>query len=141
MNKNIKDQIVLYTDKQGNVELRADIEKSTLWAMQAQIAELFDVNPQAITKHLNNIFKTKELRRDSVCSKMEHTAGDGKKYIVNLYNLDAIIAVGYHVNSKKATKFRIWATRILRDYLIKGFSLNMTFIKLLNLSNQSQINR
>ena len=92
--------------------------------MQAQIAQLFDVNPQAITKHLNNIFKTKELQKDSVCSKMEHTGGDGKKYMVNVYNLDAIIAVGYRVNSKKATKFRVWATSILREYMVRGFNLN-----------------
>jgi hypothetical protein len=119
-----KDQIVLYTDKNGKVELRADTEKDTLWATQAQIGQLFDVNSQAITKHLSNIFREKELKKDSVCSKMEHTAADGKRYMVSIYNLDAIIAVGYRVNSKKATKFRIWATGILRDYLTKGFSLN-----------------
>ena len=130
MKTNKKDQIVLYASKNGKVELRADTDKDTLWATQGQIAELFDVNTQAITKHLNNIFKSEELKKNSVCSKMEHTAEDGKCYVVNFYNLDAIIAVGYRVNSKKATKFRIWATSVLRDYLINGFSLNKNKLKI-----------
>ena len=124
MNNSKNGKIVLYENKNGKVELRADTNAKTLLATQGQIAQLFDVNSQAVTKHLNNIFRTEELRKNSVCSKMEHTAEDGKKYMVNFYNLDAIIAVGYRVNSKKATKFRIWATNILRDYLIKGFNLN-----------------
>ncbi len=123
-NNKEKNKIVLYTNKNGNVELRADVEKDTLWATQAQIAQLFDVNSQAITKHIKNIFTTRELMQDSVCSKMEHTGADGKRYEVNFYNLDAIIAVGYRVNSKKATQFRIWATTTLRKYLIKGYNLN-----------------
>lgn len=124
MNKNNKNEIVIFTNNNGEVELRADIEKDTLWATQAQIAKLFDVNSQAITKHLKNIFSSNELISNSVCSKMEHTGSDGKKYKVKFYNLDAIIAVGYRVNSKKATQFRIWATTILRNYLTKGYSLN-----------------
>ena len=124
MNRNKKDKIVLYKGKNGKIELRADTQGDTLWATQAQIGQLFDVNSQAITKHLNNIFKEGELRKKSVCSKMEHTATDGKQYKVNIYNLDAIIAVGYRVNSKKATKFRIWATTILREYLMSSFDLN-----------------
>ena len=131
MKDNIKSEskIIIYTDKHGNVELKADVEKETIWATQAQIAELFNVNSQAITKHLKNIFKSKELLENLVCSKMEHTAQDGKQYKVNFYNLDAIIAVGYRVNSKKATQFRIWATKTLCDYIVKGFVANVDRIK------------
>ena len=124
MNTGTRDKIVLYTDKQGNVELRADVEKDTLWATQDQIALIFDTQRPAITKHLNNIFRTRELKPDSVCSILERTGTDGKIYKVKFYNLDAIIAVGYRVNSKKATQFRIWATGVLRDYLVKGFKLD-----------------
>ncbi len=120
-------KLVLYTDKRGNVELRADIEKDTIWASQAQIARLFDVNPQAIIKHLKNIYREGELVKTSTCSKMEQVqieSGRAVKRSIDFYNLDAIIAVGYRVNSKKATQFRMWATRILREYLVKGYNLN-----------------
>ncbi|MDR3558406.1 MAG: RhuM family protein [Candidatus Pacebacteria bacterium] len=118
------DQIVLYTNKDNKVELRADTEKDTLWATQAQIGQLFDVSSQNVTMHLKEIFKSGELAKNSVCKESLHTGKDGKRYTTQFYNLDAIIAVGYRVNSKKATKFRIWATGILREYLINGFSLN-----------------
>jgi len=122
--KNIENKIVLYTDKNGKVELRADVEKDTLWATQEQIAQIFLSTKQNIGLHLKNIFNTSELIRDSVVKDFFTTARDGKKYKVKFYNLDAIIAVGYRVNSKEATKFRIWATTILREYLIKGYNLN-----------------
>ena len=122
--KNIENKIVLYTDKNGKVELRADVEKDTLWATQEQIANIFLSTKQNIGLHLKNIFNTSELIRDSVVKDFFTTAKDGKKYKVKFYNLDAIIAVGYRVNSKKATQFRIWATTILREYLLKGYSLN-----------------
>lgn len=129
LNKNQSQQlsensVVLYTDKQGNVELRADVKRDTLWATQDQIARLFDTRRPAITKHINNIFKTKELDQNSVCSILERTGVDMKIYKVKFYNLDAIIAVGYRVNSKKATQFRIWATTIIRNYLVTGRALN-----------------
>ena len=127
MNNDTKDRIVLYKNKSGKVELRADVEKDTLWATQVQIARLFDVNPQAIVRHLKNIFRSGELTKSSTSSKMElvQTEGGRKiKRLTSLYNLDAIIAVGYRVNSKKATQFRIWATGVLRDYLAKGFNLD-----------------
>jgi hypothetical protein len=124
MNINKKDSIVLYTDKRGNVELRADVDKDTLWATQDQLARLFDVTIPNVSMHIKNIFKTRELRENSVVKDFLITAEDGKVYSHRLYNLDVIIAVGYRVNSKKATKFRIWATRILRQYLVKGFNLD-----------------
>ncbi|MEI6397024.1 MAG: virulence protein RhuM/Fic/DOC family protein [Candidatus Taylorbacteria bacterium] len=116
--------LVIYEDKQGKVELRADIEKDTIWATQAQVAQLFNADRSVITKHFGNIFKDGELFEDSVCANFAHTAEDGKQYMVKFYNLDAIIAVGYRVNSKKATQFRIWATGVLRNYLTKGYVVN-----------------
>ena len=127
MRNHINDSIVLYTDKRGNVELRTDVKEETLWATQAQIAQLFDVNPQAISKHLKNIYEQGELSKVSTCSKMEQVQierGRVVKRKIDFYTLDAIIAVGYKVNSIKATKFRIWATGILREYLTKGFKLD-----------------
>jgi hypothetical protein len=124
MNTDKKDSIVMYTDKQGKVELRADVEKDTLWATQAQIAEIFKSTKQNIGLHLKNIFLTRELKENSVVKDFFTTASDGKRYSAKFYNLDCIIAVGYRINSKKATQFRIWATGILRDHLIKGFSVD-----------------
>ncbi len=121
MNKN---QIILYTTPDGDVNLEVFLRDETLWLTQKMIAELFGVGVPAVNKHLRNIFDSGELQEDSVISKMEITADDGKKYVTNFYNLDAIIAVGYRVNSKRATQFRIWATRVLKEYVIKGFVLN-----------------
>lgn len=121
---NTQNKIVLYSDKRGKVELRADIEKDTIWATQDQIGRLFETTKQNVGLHFKSIFKTEELKEDSVVKESFTTAADGKRYKVNFYNLDAIIAVGYRVNSKKATQFRIWATGILRDYLVNGYALN-----------------
>ena len=129
MKKQQPQNIVIYKDAHGNVELRADIVKETIWATQAQIAGLFGTKRPAITKHLNNIFKSGELARDSVCSILEHTAQDGKTYSTQYYNLDAILSVGYRVNSRQATQFRIWATKTLRDYILKGYVLNAKRLK------------
>lgn len=126
--KNIQD-VVIYNDANVKVSLRADVTKETIWATQAQIAELFGTKRPAITKHFANIFKTKELNRKAVCSILEHTANDGKKYKTQFYNLDAVIAIGYRVNSKKATAFRIWATKTLKEYIIKGIVINDDRIK------------
>jgi len=117
-------QIVLYQKK---VEVR--LVQNTVWLRQEQIAELFGTKRPAITKHLANIFKTKELNENSVCSILEHTAADNKVYKTKFYNLDAIISVGYRVNSGKATQFRIWATNILRKYLVNGYALNERRLK------------
>ncbi len=120
--------IIIYED--GNVELKATVENESVWLNQNQIAELFEVQRPAVTKHLSNIFKSNELDEKVVCSILEHTtkhgAIKGKKQTkkIKLYNLDAIISIGYRVNSKRATRFRIWATSILKDYLVKGYALN-----------------
>lgn len=96
----------------------------TFWLTQKRLAELFSVDRSVITKHLQNIFLTQELEEESVCAIFAHTAEDGKTYQTNFYNLDAIIAVGYRVNSIQATQFRIWATQTLREFIMKGFVLD-----------------
>lgn len=122
-----ENKIVLYKDRNGKVELRADVEKDTMWASQAQISELFEVNIPTVNEHLKNIFGTNELSKASTIRKFRIVQSEGGRKVkrdMNLYNLDAIIAVGYRVNSKKATQFRIWATKILHEYLVNGYSLN-----------------
>jgi hypothetical protein len=123
-------KIVLYTDKRGNVELRADVEKDTIWATQDQIARLFDVDRSVVTKHVNNVLKDKELDRKTTCAKFAHVLEDGRQYLTNFYNLDVVLAVGYRTNSTRAIQFRQWATRILRECLIKGFNLDRRKIAL-----------
>ena len=118
-----KGEVVIYQSKQGP-ELSVRFEKETVWLTQAQVALLFGTARPAITKHLGNIFSHGELKENSVCSILEHTAADGKSYKTQFYNLDAIISVGYRVNSKHATPFRIWATKILKSHLIHGYTLN-----------------
>ncbi len=120
----MKNKIVLYKSPTGSIDLKVSFDGETVWLTQDQIATLFGVNRPAISKHLNNIFKSSELQKKSVCSKMELTAIDGKKYLTKIYNLDAIISVGYRVNSGKATQFRVWATKVLRNYLVKGYAVN-----------------
>ena len=119
-----KSEIVLYKTKDGSTSVDVQLQDDTVWLTQKQIADLFGTKRPAITKHLVNIFKSKELNEKSVSSILEHTASDGKKYKTNFYNLDTIISVGYRVNSQRATQFRIWASRILKDYLVKGYALN-----------------
>jgi hypothetical protein len=120
----IRDELVIYSDKKGRVELRADASNETIWGSQDQIAELFDTTKQNIGQHLKAIFNSGELKENSVVKYFFTTAQDGKQYKVKFYNLDAVLSVGYRVNSKKATKFRIWATKTLREYLIKGFMID-----------------
>jgi len=117
-------EIVIYRTSKKEIELKVRLEKETVWLTQAQIALLFDTKRPAITKHLNNIFESRELDRNSVCSILEHTAADGKTYKTQFYNLDTIISVGYRVNSKRATQFRIWATKTLKEHLVKGYTIN-----------------
>lgn len=117
-------KVVLYAAQDGSTQLEVTLENDTVWLSQQQIALLFGTQRPAITKHLQNIFKTKELDQRLVCSKMEHTAADGKVYLTNFYNLDAIISIGYRVNSKYATQFRIWATTILHQHIVDGFTVN-----------------
>ena len=122
---------LLYVGEEGEVSIDViiDHERETMWATQKTMADLFDVNVPAISKHLKNIFEEGELQKNSVISKMETTASDGKKYSTNFYNLDAIISVGYRVNSKNATRFRIWATSVLKEFMIKGFVLDDELLK------------
>lgn len=119
-----KGQLIIYKNEDGQTQLSVKMYDETIWLTQIQIAELFSVKRPAISKHIKNIFESGELIEDSVVSKMETTANDGKTYNVTYYNLDMIIAIGYRVNSKKATQFRIWATNVLRDYLTKGYVVN-----------------
>ena len=116
-------EIILYQPDES-VRMEVRIEDETVWLTQAQIAELFETKRQAITKHLKNIFQSGELNENSVCSILELTASDGKSYKTKTYNLDAIISVGYRVNSKNATLFRLWASQVLKDYLLKGHVIN-----------------
>ena len=121
--------VVLYQTADGRVTVDVRFERENFWLTQKALAELFGVNRPAITKHLLNIFSTGELVEGSVCSILEHTAADGKTYAAKYYSLDAAIAVGYRVNSVKATHFRIWATNTLREFIIKGFVLNDEMLK------------
>jgi hypothetical protein len=121
--------ILLYTTAEGKVKIEVLFENETFWLSQKKMSELFGVQRPAITKHLKNIFDAGELHEISVSSKMEHTAEDGKRYETQYYNLDAIIAVGYRVNSHRATQFRIWATHTLKEFIIKGFVLDDNRLK------------
>ena len=117
-------QFILYNfpEKEGKVQVI--IRDETLWCTQKAMAQLFGVDRTVVSKHLKNIFESSELQQDSVCAKFAHTAEDGKIYNTQFYNLDAVISVGYRVNSLQATRFRQWATKILNEYIKKGFVLN-----------------
>jgi hypothetical protein len=120
-------EIVLYQTEDGQVKIDTVLQDETFWLTQAKMADLFDVNVPAISKHLNNIFEEGELQKESTVSKMETVQQEGNRQVTrtrDFYNLDAIIAVGYRVNSKRATQFRIWATNILKEYIIKGFAMD-----------------
>jgi len=124
--------IVFYQTENADVVVNVVYKDETFWLSQKAMAALFDVNPQAITKHLSNIYEEQELVKDSTCSILEQVQKEGNRNVkrsVEFYNLDAIIAVGYRVNSKKATKFRQWATKTLREYITKGFVLNEKLLK------------
>jgi len=129
MDSSPKSEIILYQPNE-TVSLEVRLDEDTVWLTQQQIAELFGVNQPAISKHLRNIFNEGELQEDSVYSILEYTAKDGKKYKTHFYNLDAILSVGYRVNSRNATLFRQWANKVLREYLLKGYSINQRFERL-----------
>ena len=120
----MKNNMIIYVSKDGNVKVDVNIENEDIWMSQDVMANLYGTSKQNISYHINNIFKEEELDKNSVVKDFLTTAKDGKNYNVSHYNLDAIIAVGYRINSKKATEFRIWATRVLKEYMIKGFTLN-----------------
>ncbi len=117
-------EFLLYTTPDGKIKVEIFLRDENIWLTQEKIALLFGVQRPAVTKHLKNIFESRELIENSVSSILEHTAGDGKTYQTKFYNLDAIISVGYRVNSKQATLFRIWATERLKEYIIKGFTMD-----------------
>ena len=118
------DSIVVYRSADNAIQLEVQLAEETVWLTQQQMADLFGVQIPAISKHLANIFREGELSKDSVISILENTAADGKRYRTMFYNLDAILSVGYRVNSVYATQFRQWANRILKDYLLKGYAIN-----------------
>ena len=122
-------EIVIYKTANKQTQIEVKFEKNTVWLTQKQIAEVFGTQRPAITKHLLNIFKSGELNEESVSSILEHTALDNKKYKTTFYNLDAVISVGYRVNSLRATQFRIWANNVLKEYLVKGYSINEKRLK------------
>jgi death-on-curing family protein len=117
-------QIVIYQTPDKQVQLEVKLEKETVWLDAHLMARLFGVNRPAVVKHINNIYGTKELAKISTCSILEQVAADGKTRKMNLYNLDMIISVGYRVNSRRATQFRIWATRTLKNHIVRGYTLN-----------------
>ena len=118
----VQQQLVIFDSGAGQVEVR--LASETVWLRQEQMAELFERERSVITKHIRNVFSEGELVRDSVCAKFAHTAADGKTYQVDYYNLDAIISVGYRVKSQRGVQFRQWATRVLREHLTQGYTLN-----------------
>ena len=120
----VKTEFLLYRSPNGEIKVEVFIHNENVWLTQKRMAELFGIDRSVITKHLLNIFESGELEQNSVCAKIAHTADDGKKYQTLYYSLDAIISVGYRVNSSRATQFRIWATKILKEYLIKGFVMD-----------------
>ena len=122
-------EILFYKTDNGDVKVEILLYQENLWLTQTKMGELFEVKKAAISKHLKNIFASGELMEDSVVSILETTAADGKKYPTKYYNLDAIIAVGYRVNSQKATMFRIWANKILKEYIIKGYVMDDVRLK------------
>lgn len=124
MSDNNQAPIVIYQEADQAVEVRLDAEQDTVWARQEQMSQLFARDRSVITKHLRNIFKEGELDEGAVCANFAHTAEDGKTYQVRHYNLDVILSVGYRVKSHQATRFRQWATRVLREHLTQGWTLN-----------------
>jgi len=128
----MKNEIVLFEAKDGKVSLPVQLNEETVWLTRMQMAELFGVTPQNITLHLQNVYKTGELERAATSKDFLLVQQEGNRSIsrmVNVYNLDAIISVGYRVNSARATQFRIWATKVLKEYLVRGYALNRERLK------------
>lgn len=139
----MNNEIVIFENQ--NVKLEVNMKDETVWLTQKQMSELFGKDRRTITRHIQNIFKDEELEMNSVCSFFEHTAKDGKNYNVQYYNLDMIISVGYRVNSKQGIAFRKWATKVLKDYMIKGYAVNQerleyleSTVKLIKIANRAE---
>ncbi len=122
--RNSTAEFLIFTSQSGENSIEVKVFDESVWLSQSMIAELFDKGRSTITEHLNNIFESEELEEKAVCRDFRHTAKDGKSYNTKYYNLDAIISIGYRVNSKKATQFRKWATAVLKEFAIKGFVLD-----------------
>jgi len=120
---------LIFTNQEGKDSIEVRIEDETIWLTQKLIATLFDVTVPTVNEHFKDIFKSDELQKEAVIRKFLTTASDGKKYNIQFYNLDAIISIGYRVNSKRATQFRQWATNVLRNYAIKGWVLDKERLK------------
>lgn len=127
--RNTKSDIVVYQDDDGKISFNVNVFEETVWLTQKHMAELFDKNQRTISEHINNIFRECELGKNSVHRNFRYTASDGKEYDIKHYNLDVIISVGYRVKSQRGTQFRIWATRILKQYMLNGYAINETRIK------------
>jgi hypothetical protein len=120
----VQNQIIIYQPEVGLSSLEVRLENETVWLSLDQIANLFERDKSTVSRHIKNIFKENELEKNSVIANFATTAADGKTYSVDYYNLDVIISVGYRVKSKRGTQFRIWANKVLKDYLMKGYALN-----------------
>lgn len=120
-------EIQIFTTKDGKTEIEVQLDNETVWLNQYQLESLFETDRTSVNRHISNIYKTEELDEKSTCAKIAQVQKEGEREInrkIKYYNLDVIIAVGYRVNSKRGTEFRIWANKILKDFLIKGFSIN-----------------
>lgn len=120
----MESRVEIYKESDGQIQIKVKFEQDTVWLDAHQVAQLFGVQRPAIVKHISNIYKSCELEKQATCSILEQVASDGKKRRMNLYNLDVIISVGYRVNSIRATQFRQWATKRLKDYLVQGYAIN-----------------
>jgi len=135
--RNSTADFLIFTAQSGEETIEVKYADETIWLTPALIAKLFDKGRSTITEHLTEIFKTGELDEKSACRDFRHTASDGKEYTTKFYNLDAIISVGYRVNSSRATQFRIWATRVLKQFAIKGYVLDKKRLENGNFLNQN----
>ena len=128
----MKNEILIYQTEETSIRLEVRVEDETVWLSQAQMAALFQTTRNNITLHISNIFKENELEAISVCKESLRTAKDGKRYKTKFYNLDVIISVGYRVKSIRGTQFRIWANKVLKDYLLKGYAVSQRFERIEN---------
>ena len=136
----MENEIILY-QPDSSVSLEVMVKEESVWLTQQQIADLFGTKRPAITKHLANIYKSGELEEKSTCSILEHMGNDGlQKYSTKFYNLDAILSVGYRVNSRNATLFRQWANKVLKEYLLRGFSINQRLLEKVTGSKKNALN-
>lgn len=136
--QNNKGEVVIYKSKDGKASLEVKLREETVWLDAHQIASLFQVDRTGVVRHIHNIYRSRELDKRSTCAKIAQVAKDGKVREMDFYNLDMIISVGYRVNSKRATQFRIWATRILKKHLIKGYTINQKRLREKGLSDLEQ---